>query len=310
MREINIKRDLVYGHGGGRALRCDVYTPTEGSAHPLPCVLLLHGGGWSAGDRGMMRDFGERLAAGGFVCVAPEYRLTGEAPWPAQIEDVQAAVRWCRSRAAELGIDATKIAAMGFSAGAHLALLAAGMASPHPGPLHSLTNPLPEGEGIRGEGDGSDPVNLPPPALGEGRGEGPFAAVVAVYAPVLFYTGETRPSGATPAKTLLGEAASEDAARAASPLTYVGSGFPPTFLMHGTADSVVPPSASRVFYDALVQAGVPAELHLYAGQPHGFARRPDFVDLVVAEAAHFLKRQLAPIAAVEPQPQAAGRGVA
>ncbi len=272
MTYVSTSENGVYGRGGGRELRCDVYTPAD-RPDGAACVLLLHGGGWSGGNRGIMRDFGERLAGAGFVCVAPEYRLTGESPWPAQIEDVAAAIRWCRSRATQLGIDAGKIAAMGFSAGGHLALLAAGLAGPHPGPLKIL------GEGVS------------------------LAAVAAVYPPVLFYTGGTRPSGASPAESLMGEAATEDLARDASPLTYVQAGFPPTFLLHGTADTVVPPSASRVFYDALVQAGVPAEMHLYAGQPHGFARRPEFVDLVAAEAAHFLQRQLATIAT----PVASGR---
>jgi dipeptidyl aminopeptidase/acylaminoacyl peptidase len=64
--------------------------------------------------------------------------------------------------------------------------------------------------------------------------------------------------------------------------------------MHGTADKTVPVSASMVMYEALVKEGVPAEMHLYAEQPHGFAGRPDFIDLCAAEASHFLKRYLLP----------------
>ena len=63
-------------------------------------------------------------------------------------------------------------------------------------------------------------------------------------------------------------------------------------LLHGTADKVVPVSASMVMYEALVKAGVPAEMHLYAEQPHGFAGQPGFIDLCAAEVAHFLKRYL------------------
>src|SRR6266700_3087116 len=101
---IEIKQGAVYGRGGGRELRCDIYRPA-GSRATAPAVLLLHGGGWSRGDRTAMRDFGERLAGEGFVCIAPEYRLTGESPWPAQIEDVKTAIRWCRTQATELSID-------------------------------------------------------------------------------------------------------------------------------------------------------------------------------------------------------------
>ncbi len=76
----------------------------------------------------------------------------------------------------------------------------------------------------------------------------------------------------------------------ASPLHYVSPSFPPTMLLHGTADKVVPVTASMVMYDALAKAGVPAEMHLYAEQPHGFAGQPSFIDLCAGEIAHFLKR--------------------
>src|SRR5262249_25508289 len=125
MGEIDVRHAVVFGRGGGRELKCDVYTPSE-RAQPAPALLLLHGGGWRQGEPAMLSGYGERFGAGGFVCVAPEYRLTPESPWPAQIHDVKAAIRWVRANAAELGIDAGQIAALGSSAGAHLALQAAG----------------------------------------------------------------------------------------------------------------------------------------------------------------------------------------
>jgi len=260
---IDIRVGVAYGRGSGRELCCDFYRPAVVRA-TAPAVLLLHGGGWSRGDRTAMKDFGERLATEGFVCIAPEYRLTGEAPWPAQIEDVKTTIRWCRSQAAALAIDEARIVAMGFSAGAHLALLAAG------------TPGLAEFSGTGGNGAAAESV----------------AAVVAVYPPISFYTGPNRTSGASPAASLLGDAATPAAANAAGPLSYVTPGFPPVFLIHGTADKVVPPSASRVMYEALTAAGVAVEMHLYAEQPHGFARQPEFVDLVSAESAHFFRRRL------------------
>lgn len=278
MSQVDVRERVVYGSGGGRDLRCDIYSPSDRSPK-APALLLLHGGGWSRGDRGMMRDFGQRIAATGFVCIAPEYRLTGESTWPAQIEDVKAAIRWTRAHASELRVDETAIAAMGFSAGAHLALLAAGT----PGLLDFA---------------------------GKGGNEGAredLAAAVAVYAPVLLYLGDKRPSGASPARTLMGDAATEDLARSASPLAHVDSAFPPAFFIHGTADDVVPVSASRVMYEALVRERVPAEMHLYAGQPHAFARQPEFVDQVSAETVHFLRRflQAATRAAAEQAPATA-----
>jgi acetyl esterase/lipase len=258
-----VRKDVVYGRGGGRDLRCDIYSPA-GDRGARPAVLLVHGGAWRQGDRSVMAGFGDRLASEGFVGVACEYRLTPESPWPAQIEDIKAAIRWTRVNAADLGIDPAKIAALGRSAGAHLVLLAAGT----PGRAEF------EGSG----GNAGVPTDI--------------AAVVAVFPPVVFFTGEQRTHGGTPARSLMGDAASDEDARLASPLHHITPSFPPTMLLHGTADKVVPVSASMVMYEALAKAGVPAEMHLYAEQPHGFAGQPEFLDLCAAEAAHFLKRYL------------------
>ena len=277
MNEVSFRRDVVFGSGGGRDLACDIYAPPAPEA-PAPALVLLHGGGWRGGNRGMVQGYGERLAAAGFVCVAPEYRLTGESPWPAQIHDVKAAIRWVRAHSAELGIDAGRIGVLGRSAGAHLALLAAG------------TPGLAAFEGSGGNEGVSTTVG----------------AVVAVFPPTLFYTGEERVHGASPARALMGEAATAEDARAAAPVAHVGPGFPPTFLLHGTADKVVPVSASMVLYEALVRAGVPVEMHLYAEQPHGFAGQPEFIDLCAAEIAHFLRRYLvAPVPAEDREPERA-----
>jgi acetyl esterase/lipase len=259
--DVDVRDSVVYGSGGGRDLKCDIYTPA-GRAGKAPGLLLVHGGGWRGGDRSMVRGYGERLAGEGFVCIAPEYRLTGESAWPAQIHDIKAAIRWVRAQSDELGIDADNIAILGRSAGAHLALLAGGTAD------------LSDFDGEGGNASVSSAVS----------------AVVAVFPPTVFYVGEERVHGGTPATALIGETATEEAARAAGPLTYVRPAFPPTFLLHGTADTVVPPSASMVMYEALVAARVPVELHMYAQQPHGFAGQPEFIDLCAAEVAHFLRR--------------------
>ncbi|TDD79785.1 alpha/beta hydrolase [Actinomadura darangshiensis] len=115
---------------GYRPLLLDLYLP---EAERPPVILFLHGGGWRRGSR---RDFGEafagwrpgpleRLAAAGFAVAAADYRLTGEARHPAQVDDVRAAVEWLRGHAGEYGFDGSRIVAWGASAGAHLAALAA-----------------------------------------------------------------------------------------------------------------------------------------------------------------------------------------
>jgi dienelactone hydrolase len=192
MSGVTVRKDVVYGSGGGRELKCDLYSPGA-PAEGRPGVLLVHGGGWRGGERGVMEGFGTRLAADGFVAVACEYRLTPEAAWPACIEDVKAALRWIRANGAELGIDPTKVAALGRSAGAHLVLLAAG------------TPGLADFEGSGGN-------------AGVDAG---LQAVVAVFPPVLFFTGEERVHGGTSARALMGELATDQGARLASPVHHV-----------------------------------------------------------------------------------------
>ncbi len=125
---VTFENDVVFGAGGGRDLKLDIYTPPEGTSN-RGGVLLIHGGGWSGGDRTQMRGFGILLGRVGYTCVSSEYRLSGEAKWPAQIHDVKAALRWMRANAARLGIDADKIAVSGNSAGGHLSLMVAASAN-------------------------------------------------------------------------------------------------------------------------------------------------------------------------------------
>ena len=270
---VTIQQDVVFGTAGagGRDLRCDVYTPPGVSAgSSAPCVVLVHGGAWRSGDKTQLRGYGILLGRAGYVCVAPEYRLVGESPWPAQIHDVKAAIRWVRASASELGIDPQRIAIEGNSAGAHLALVAAGTAN-----LEEL-----EGEG--GNAGVSTAV----------------AAVAAVYPPTLFFDDSTeRTKGAIPLVALAnGDAAT---AKQASPVHHVSPAFPPTLLVHGTNDATVPVSASIRMYEELVAAGVPADLHLYAEQPHAFDAQPSFGRQVAAEMLLFLDRYVPAPAAVE-----------
>lgn len=257
--QVEIEQDVVFGTGGGRELRCDVYRPPAPSG-PAPGVLLVHGGSWRHGDRTQLRGYGILLGRAGYVCVAPEYRLLPEAPWPAQIHDVKAALRWMRANAAELGIDPSRIAVEGNSAGAHLALLAAGT----PGMADF------EGEG----GNPDEPTDV--------------TAAIGVYAPTLFSHGEQRRGAITLAALV--EVGSAEAASAASPLNHVSPAFPPTLLIHGTDDELVPVHASLVMYEALADAGVPAELHLYAEQLHAFDATPAFGRQCAAEMLLFLDR--------------------
>jgi acetyl esterase/lipase len=120
---MSIEEGVVFHTVAGRELKLDIYRPD--SASTRAAVLLFHGGGWSFGERGMMAPLAAGLSAKGFVAMAVQYRLLGEAPWPAQLEDVVAAVRWTTDNTQRLGVRSGRIVVAGSSAGGHLALLAA-----------------------------------------------------------------------------------------------------------------------------------------------------------------------------------------
>jgi acetyl esterase/lipase len=261
--QVSIRTGVEFGRGGDRPLLCDVFSPPE-RASKAPGVLLVHGGGWRQGDPSQMRAYGIQLALQGFVCVSSSYRLVPATPWPAQIHDVNAALRFMRANASELGIDPDKLASVGASAGAHLVLLAAG------------TVGRAEFEGDGGNAGVSTAVS----------------ATVGIFAPTVLAPRGLDVSGSVPGMVLLEDADGEENCRLASPVTHVTADYPPTLLLHGTADRIVPPSASMRMYEALVAAHVPVELHMVAEQPHGYILQRDFHRLSCTQISMFLKRYL------------------
>ncbi len=256
---VTVERDVVFGTGGGRDLRCNVYWPPQAGTN-RPAVLLVHGGGWVNGDRTQLHGYGILLGRLGYVCVATEYRLAGEAKWPAQIHDVKAALRWMRANAGHLGIDPEKIAISGNSAGAHLSLLAAG------------TPDLPEFEGEGGNAGAGTHV----------------AAAVGFYAPTQLYGGTREAQEYF--SFLFGPGYAEAVARAASPIEYASRDFPPALLITGNRDELVPDEASFRMYQALSKAGAAVELHVYAGAPHAFDAIPEFGRQCASIVSLFLDR--------------------
>jgi len=121
---VTAKTDLVYCRQQGRDLHLDAFYPTQSARRQLrPAVLLIHGGGWRSGDRSQHVPMAQKLAAAGYVAVTAEYRLSTEAQYPAAVHDLKATLRWLRANARQYGIDTTRIATLGFSAGGQLAAL-------------------------------------------------------------------------------------------------------------------------------------------------------------------------------------------
>jgi acetyl esterase/lipase len=253
---IAVEKDLVFGKGGEMDLRCDLYRPPPGTEKRM-ATIHIHGGGFTGGSRESLTERVRPYAARGYVAIVSQYRLAGQAKWPAQIEDVKAAIRWTRANARTLGVDPDRIAIVGHSAGGHLALTAAG------------TRNRPELEGRGGN-----------PGVGT-----QVAACVAYYP-----STEARPRRDGAAHVLLAPGSDAAAHRAASPTTYVARGFPPTVIFHGVADTTIPIESSQRFFQLLRDVDVPAELHSFAGAPHSFDRVPEFAAACTQLADLFLDR--------------------
>jgi acetyl esterase/lipase len=242
-----------------RDLGIDIFWPDRDEKRTA--VILLHGGALLMGHRSDMHRYARILRERGFLVIAAEYRLLNEVPWPAQILDVKDVIRWVRANADWLRIDPDKVALQGFSAGGHLALLAAGTAGKD---AFGIQEPHPEGSSA-------------------------VAAVVSLFGPPSF-TKDVFPVRPPPLVALFGPDGNEDLAREASPLLHVAGGFPPTFLLNGMADPLVPYSATLQLFQALIAAGNAADLHFFHGHTHEFAALPSMLESVQSEIALFLDR--------------------
>ena len=120
----NVEKDVVVGKGGDSDLHCDIYRPPAGTEKRM-ALVHFHGGGFARGSKETLAAKIAPITARGYVSIAAQYRLSGAAKWPAQIEDAKTHLRWVRANATSLGIDPARIAIVGYSAGGHIALFTA-----------------------------------------------------------------------------------------------------------------------------------------------------------------------------------------
>jgi acetyl esterase/lipase len=275
--------DVTYSAlAGYRPLTLDLYRPASVSA-PRPLVIYVHGGGWQSGHTrhsGAFEDWPgvlASIAARGYVVASLEYRLSAEAPFPAAIQDVKAAVRWLRTHAAEFGIDKQRVAIWGGSAGGQLAALAGtscGVTELEPAGASAAQRPEP------GAAD-ANAAKSPPKAAGTPESDC-VQAVIAWYgifdfatlaAPDASSAGlNANDPGAAPAR-YLGCALAKcgpKAIAAAGATNYLDAKDPPVLMIHGVNDRTVPVLQSRAYLAALRAKGVQAELVEIPGVDHSF----------------------------------------
>ncbi len=227
--------------------KLDLYFPKARKGdNPLPVVVFIHGGAWRAGDkRGGYRTLAPLVESGNYVGVSVAYRLSDEAIWPAQLHDCKAAIRWLRANAKRYHLDPNKIGVTGTSAGGHLAAML-GTSGDVPDLDGKLGNHLQESSRVQCVADQFGPTEL-------------------------LAMGGSHNNPNSPESKLVGGAIQEmqQVARQASATTHVSQGDPPTLLIHGTNDRVVPFSQSELLHDALQKVGVETHLVPVEGAGHG-----------------------------------------
>lgn len=246
---IRVEKDIAYLNPG-RSEKADLYFPKETPSDKLrPAVVIIHGGGWTGGDKGSSREIniGTHLALNGYVGMSINYLLASqtEPTWPQNLHDCKTAVRWLRANAVRLKIDTDHIGVIGGSAGGHLAAMLA----------------------LSGPGDGLDP-------------DVPYENFSCrVQCAVDLYG----PADLKDARDLhmLGSPRSEAPGlyRRASPTSYADPSDPPMLILHGTADEIVPVEQSEMLAAALKKGGVEHELVLIPDAPHAFHLQPAQCDL-------------------------------
>ena len=256
--------DIEYSNVGGR-MAMDIVRPRSPLSAALPVVVMVHGGGFRAGNRQSYLPMAIKLAQRGYVAATVTYRLAPQHPFPAAVHDVKAAVRFLRANAGKYGIDPERMAALGGSAGGHLVLFL------------GLTAGVPEFEGTGPNREFSSRVSC----------------VVDYYGPTDFTQSYSKSVDAAEVLPLfLGGDLKQKRLEhiRASPLNWVTPNAAPVLAIHGTQDTYVAYEHSVWLIGRLLDAGVPAELDTIPGAGHGFkgadAERAD------RRAFEYLDRQL------------------
>lgn len=274
--KVRIEKDVAY-LPPGRTEKADLYLPPEfESGKKYPGIVIIHGGGWTTGDKGAPREIniGTTLASHGYVCMSINYLLgTKEIiPFPQNIQDCKRAVRWLRKNAERFQLDTNQIGAIGGSAGGHLAALLA----------------------VSGPETGIDPPE-----------DAEYPCRIQAVVPMYPHMASSWEAGVGDKHVVYTKMWLFDKSQAeapalwdsASPIKQLSPDDPPMLILHGTADTTTPLDQSTRFHEAAKKIGIPSDLIIIEGLGHSFHLQPKQRDLrpeVIAFFDKHLKGEPAP----------------
>jgi acetyl esterase/lipase len=264
--DVLFEKDVVYGRGGGTDLKLDISRPKGAAGKKLPCVVVIHGGGWAAGDKSAHDDLTWKFAQRGYVSATVGYRFAPANLFPAQVNDVKCAVRFLRANADKYGIDPQRVGAVGFSAGAHLSMMLA---------------TVDKEDGLEGDGGWPDQPSK-------------VQAAVSFFGPTDLAATDIPEAARNIVKGFIGGTPAEKPRefRHASPLTYVSPGDAPMLLFQGTRDVLVPHTQALAMTEAMTRYNIPGRVELLIGAGHGWGGRE--LDHTVNQTYAFFDQYLKP----------------
>jgi acetyl esterase/lipase len=252
--EVIVVRDVAYGEHQRQVV--DVYLPS-GEGEKRPTLFVIHGGGYVLGTKTLLTPFAEYFAEQGYAVVTPNYRLAGEDPYPAAIEDVFCAWAWMFASADEYGFDKDKITLIGESAGGNAAAMIAAVDEPELY-LQNCTYELPE--------DAKPQALIPYYPYSDLSTCQPDECGLVRYASEIYLGVELEGVNGAGMREAWGDA---------SPLIWIDGGEPPTLVIHGLKDDIVAVSESEALAAALEEAGVEVETFYILEAWHGFIEKFD-----------------------------------
>lgn len=255
-------KDVAYASTSSTQ-KLDLYLPAGNG--PFPVIINIHGGGFKLGDKGMVGDaIGKAFLQAGYAIASINYRLSGEAIFPAAVQDAKAAVRFLRANAATYNLDPNKVIAFGQSAGGNIASML---------------------------GTTGDVAEFDDPALGNAGVSSRVQGVINWFGPNDFAqmdaqakaqgcaTSDQTHNNADSFESLyLGAAVptAPELVKRANPITYISNDDPPFLIQKGEQDCTVPVENTKMLADALRAAGNGVSYDLLSGVGHGDGSTPVF----------------------------------